>query len=206
LEPELEVELELTIHGFLNVPKYSSEDYPLEKIISSATEAVPKDLRESNRIRVGQSIVPNLTNLGQRNSMFAKGVYPGVEYRIMSISHRGRDIFYSEPGATYALTPTQGLVENLRREWPVSIQERDIPRIWSPDMYNLASAGLAVAFSVGSLFFSSSSASSSASTPFPAGAWIPPCGSETSCSWRSSRPECAPSARRRSSSSRLPSR
>lgn len=150
---ELEVELELTIHGFLNVPKYSSEDYPLEKIISSAAEAVPKDLRESNRIRVGQSIVPNLTNLGQRNSMFAKGVYPGVEYRIMSISHRGRDIFYSEPGATYALTPTQGLVENLRREWPVSIQERDIPRIWSPDMYNLASAGLAVAFSVGSLFF-----------------------------------------------------
>lgn len=54
--------------------------------------------------------------------MFAQGVYPGVEYRIMRITEKNEpdtdseeeiDIFESKPGVNYDLKPIYPLVQQL---------------------------------------------------------------------------------------------
>jgi len=79
--------------------------------------------------------------------MFQMGAYPGVEYRILRIidPKTDQDLFYSRPGADYELKPIYPLVSELERPWPVRVNENDIPRLFTPTMYNTVSA-------IGSLF------------------------------------------------------
>ena len=114
-----------------------------------------QDIRETNdpnvhnsdNVRVGKIVVPILKNLSQRPRMFEIGAYPGVEYRIMRILHpeTGEDIFASMPGADYELKPLYPLVPQLERQWPVRVNERELPKLGTVTMYNVISA-------VGSLF------------------------------------------------------
>lgn len=94
--------------------------------------------------------------------MFAKGIYPGVDFRIMRIfdGKSGEEIFTSVPGADYELKPIYPLVPQLERQWPVRVNEKDIPKLYTPNMYNAISAlgslataitGLAMAFVISQL-------------------------------------------------------
>lgn len=95
-------------------------------------------------LRVGRVVVPLLRKLAQRPKMFAYGVYPGVEYRILRIidPDTNIDLFYSKPGVDYELKPIYPLVNQLERQWPVRINEKEIPKLFTPNMYNALSAVL----------------------------------------------------------------
>ena len=120
---------------------------------------------DTERVRVGKIVVPVLSGLRQRPQMFAQGTYPGVEYRILRILKDGQERFTSCPGAEYELKPVYPLVAQLERQWPVRVKETDIPKLYTPSMYNTLSAvgsfftaitGLFTAFLVSqaiSLFF-----------------------------------------------------
>lgn len=113
---------------------------------------------DGRRVRVGKVIVPILSKLNQRPKMFEQGAYPGVEYRILRIlDPNGQERFTSCPGCKYELRPIYPLVSQLERPWPVLVPEADIPKLYTPNMYNAASAigslltaitGLATAFLV----------------------------------------------------------
>lgn len=105
------------------------------------------DYHDPEQLRVGRIVVPVLRNLSERPAMFRQGTYPGVEYRILRVLDRetGEDIFYSRPGADYELKPIYPLVQQLERQWPVQVNEKDIPKLYTPAMYNGISA-------IGSLF------------------------------------------------------
>jgi signal peptidase I len=103
------------------------------------------DLHDSEKVRVGKIVVPILSKLSQRPKMFEQGSYPGVEYRILRILKDGQERFTSCPGADYELKPIYPLVAQLERPWPVTVNEKDIPLLYTPSMYNIISA-------VGSLF------------------------------------------------------
>ena len=126
-----------------------------------------KDMgHDGRKVRVGAVVVPILSKLSQRPKMFEQGAYPGVEYRILRIlDPSGQERFTSCPGCDYEMRPIYPLVAQLERPWPVRVPEADIPRLYTPNMYNVASAigslltavtGLATAFLVSqavSLFF-----------------------------------------------------
>jgi signal peptidase I len=129
----------------------------------SSTKEISHDGR---RVRVGKIVVPILSKLSERPEMFRQGAYPGVEYRILRIlDTHGQERFTSCPGCEYEMKPIYPLVSQLERPWPVRVSERDIPRLYTPNMYNAASAigslltavtGLLTAFLVSqaiSLFF-----------------------------------------------------
>jgi len=99
------------------------------------------------RVRTGRIVVPLLRRLSERPRMFQLGVYPGVEYRILRIADPStdQDVFYHQPGADYELKPIYPLVSQLERPWPVRVNERDIPTLYTSNMYNAVSA-------IGSLF------------------------------------------------------
>jgi signal peptidase I len=113
---------------------------------------------DTDLVRVGRVVVPIVQRLSQRNAMFHAGCYPGVEYRILRIvddEANDRDLFYSQPNAIYELKPIYPLVQQLERPWPVRVRESDIPKLYTPSMYNAVSAigslltavtGLATAF------------------------------------------------------------
>lgn len=115
-------------------------------------DLVPRDIRlkdrskadthDAEQVRVGRIVVPVLTKLEQRPRMFQLGAYPGVEYRIMRVIDptTDRDIFYSRPGCDYEIKPTYPLVQQLERPWPVRVNERDLPKLYTPAMYNTISA------------------------------------------------------------------
>jgi signal peptidase I len=118
---------------------------------SSAEEHDPEELR------VGKIIVPTLRRLAERQPMFQKGAYPGVDYRILRIRDpvTKQDLFYSQPGADYYIRPIYKLVPSLERAWPARVNERDIPKLYTQNMYNgisvigslsLAITGLVTAF------------------------------------------------------------
>lgn len=119
-------------------------------------------VHNAENVRVGKIIVPVLQKLSQRPRMFSIGAYPGVEYRIMRILDpvTGEDIFTSVPGADYEIRPIYPLVPQLERQWPVRVNEKDMPRIFTTNMYNAVSAigslftavtGLATAFIISQL-------------------------------------------------------
>lgn len=136
-------------------------------------ELVPRDIRgrkdshDMEQVRVGRVVVPILQRLEQRPRLFELGAYPGVEYRILRIvdPETEQDLFYSRPGADYELKPIYPLVSQLERAWPVRVNEREIPSLLTPVMYNAVSAagslftaitGLLAAFVISqavSLFF-----------------------------------------------------
>ncbi len=152
--------LEIAIHGKpLSVHENRwTEDSSLEKTTTSFWGRALRDLRVSSssdsvvyhdpeQLRVGRIVVPILRNLAERPAMFRQGTYPGVEYRILRINdpQTGTDLFYSRPGVDYELKPIYPLVQQLERLWPVRVNERDIPKLYTPAMYNGISA-------IGSLF------------------------------------------------------
>jgi signal peptidase I len=135
---------------------------------------LPRDIRageggdgEEEPVRVGRVVVPVLSSLSQRPGMMARGTYPGVEYRILRMVDPGaeRDVFYYRPGVDMELKPIYPLVAQLERPWPVRVNEKQIPRLLTRNMYNAVSAvgslftavtGLAVAFLISqavSLFY-----------------------------------------------------
>ena len=118
-----------------------------------------------DEVRVGRVVVPICTKLSQRSKMFQLGIYPGVEYRVMRIhtpsttaippqvttassqqlpssgtNFKTVDLFYSQPGALYDLKPIYPLVQQLERQWPVTVYEYDIPKLCTPYQYNVISA------------------------------------------------------------------
>lgn len=103
---------------------------------------------DPERVRVGKIVVPVLTQLSQRPRMFAFGAYPGVEFRILRILHKGNERFTSCPGCDYELIPIYPLVKQLMRSWPVTVPENEIPKLYTQNMYNAVSAlgSLSVAF------------------------------------------------------------
>jgi signal peptidase I len=112
---------------------------------------------DGKRVRVGKIVVPILRRLSERPRMFEQGAYPGVEYRILRILKDGQERFTSCPGCDYELKPIYPLVAQLERPWPVTVNERDIPKLYTTNMYNAVSAigalltavtGLATAFFV----------------------------------------------------------
>uniref|UniRef100_A0A7S1CZJ0 Mitochondrial inner membrane protease subunit n=1 Tax=Cyclophora tenuis TaxID=216820 RepID=A0A7S1CZJ0_CYCTE len=77
----------------------------------------------------------------------------------------GNEVFGSVPGGKYDLKPIYPLVDQLERPWPVTVNEAEIPRLYTVGMYNTVSAlgslftatfGLGVAYALSqmiSLFF-----------------------------------------------------
>mmetsp|Transcript_18212 Transcript_18212/g.41950 ORF Transcript_18212/g.41950 Transcript_18212/m.41950 type:complete len:624 (+) Transcript_18212:208-2079(+) len=94
---------------------------------------------DTERVRVGKIVVPVLSRLKQRPQLFEQGTYPGVEYRILRIIKNGEERFTSCPGAEYELKPIYPLVSQLERQWPVRVSEQDIPKLYTPSMYNILS-------------------------------------------------------------------
>lgn len=93
--------------------------------------------------------VPKVMN--PHRSMWEKGVYPGIDYRITrivdretssedSIEEEEQDLFYHRSGVDYDLEPIYPLGSMLERKWPVTINEAQIPSIISPLQYNIATA------------------------------------------------------------------
>jgi len=111
------------------------------------------NIHDSEKVRVGKTIVPILSKLSERQRMFEVGAYPGVEFRILRIlDENGQERFTSRPNATYELKPIYPLVSQLERPWPVSVNEQEIPRIYTPLMYNIVSAVGSLATAATGLF------------------------------------------------------
>ncbi|CAM9988967.1 unnamed protein product, partial [Heterosigma akashiwo] len=154
-EEKLDVEVTVKLYP----PTTSTKNDDDEKIRSSTegkTSLISfQDIRETKNleahnkenVRVGKIVVPILQHLSQRPRMFELGAYPGVEFRIMRIldPETGEDIFTSMPNADYELKPVYPLVQQLERQWPVRVNEREIPKLYTMNMYNAISA-------LGSLF------------------------------------------------------
>jgi signal peptidase I len=106
------------------------------------TTTTSTDEHNPEEVRVGRIVVPVLQRLAERPRMFQQGAYPGVEYRILRIVDpiTNQDLFYSQPGASYDIKPIYDLVSTLERPWPVRVNERDIPTLYTPNMYNAISA------------------------------------------------------------------
>jgi signal peptidase I len=155
----LTAEIEVTIHDATSSDMTSSDSNDKEP--AETTQARPffttlgEDIRtppansvfahDPERVRVGKIVVPILGQLSQRPRMFALGAYPGVEYRILGILHDGKERFTSCPGCNYELIPIYPLVKQLKRSWPVTVPENEIPKLYTQNMYNAVSA-------LGSLF------------------------------------------------------
>ena len=108
---------------------------------------------DPEQVRVGKVVVPVLNRLGQRPRMFELGAYPGVEYRILRIvdPETGKERFSSVPGASYDLKPIYPLVSELERPWPVTVKETEIPKLFTPAMYNVISAIGSLGVAIGGL-------------------------------------------------------
>ena len=143
----------------------SGESGPLS--FADIRETADSDVHNAGSVRVGKAVVPVLRGLSQRTRMMELGAYPGVEYRITRILHptTGEDLFCSVPDADYELRPLYPLVPRLERQWPVRVNEKDIPKLLTMNKYNAlyaagslvtAATGLAAAFVLSqllSLFF-----------------------------------------------------
>lgn len=128
---------------------------PIRDVRTSKTSSA--EAHDPEELRVGRIIVPTLRRLAERQGMFKQGSYPGVDYRILRIRDpaTNQDLFYSQPGAEYDIKPIYKLVPALERPWPARVKERDIPKLYTQNMYNgisvigslsLAITSLATAF------------------------------------------------------------
>ncbi|CAB9501497.1 Thylakoidal processing peptidase [Seminavis robusta] len=162
-EESLDVEVTVKIHPASESSLSLATGSSLENEKPSSNFGFFRDIREiedcggggegslqqhnPENVRVGKIIVPILQRLSQRPRMFELGAYPGVEYRIMRILHpeTGEDIFTSMHGADYELKPIYPLVAALERNWPVRVNEKELPKIYTMTMFNVISA-------LGSLF------------------------------------------------------
>lgn len=150
---EVEVVLHDTTEGtefLVNGKDASEEKRPSTSFFGSLGNDIRRvkgqpNVHNGDKVRVGKIVVPILSKLSERPKLFEQGAYPGVEYRILRILKDGQERFTSCPGAEYELKPIYPLVAQLERQWPVTVNEKDIPRLYTPSMYNIISA-------VGSLF------------------------------------------------------
>jgi signal peptidase I len=152
-DAKLVVEVEVQIHD--RTPQSSSSS-------SSGSGPFWEDMRQRGDLRVASVVVPVLKKLSERPAMMARGVYPGVEYRILRMiqdggddendnndnNNDGVDIFHHQPGAMYELKPIYPLVRALERPWPITVRETDIPSLVSPNAYNTGSAVLSLVTAV----------------------------------------------------------
>jgi len=97
-----------------------------------ATALVPSALRLNARLAeadlvVGRVVVPTLAKPWEsrkafrtaRETLFAQGLYPGVDYEILERSEEER---------TVTVKPQYPLVAKLEREWPVTVDTALAPR------------------------------------------------------------------------------
>ena len=76
----------------------------------------------------------------KREQLFAAGLYPGVDYKILSLEE-----------GTVTVRPEYPLVAKLEREWPVTVPTDLAPRWMDPMAYNLLTAVFAVGLGIGGL-------------------------------------------------------
>jgi signal peptidase I len=143
----LDIEVTVKIHPSSTPSQVSTELATNPLAFRDIRETDSPNVHNSDKVRVGKIIVPVLQRLSQRPRMFQLGAYPGVEYRIMRILHpeTGEDMFTSMPGADYEIKPIYPLIPALERSWPVRVDERELPKLFTGTMYNVISA-------LGSLF------------------------------------------------------
>ena len=90
---------------------------------------------------VNRTVIPTLARPWEsqasfrekRTQLFAAGLYPGVDYKILSL----------EKG-TVTVRPAYPLVAKLEREWPVTVPTDLAPRWMDPLAYNLLTAVFAI--------------------------------------------------------------
>lgn len=121
----------------------------------------------ANTCAVGDIIVPLCSNLAQRQILANRGIYPGVEYKVIELSVGDDDETKVEtvkglpsPAQAQALIrPAYPLREHLERsDWPVSVQLDEVPLWLSRSTYiagnALGTAALSSFFLVVAAFFS----------------------------------------------------
>ena len=122
----------------------------------------------ANTCAVGDIIVPLCSNLAQRQILANRGIYPGVEYKVIELSVGGDDNEMKvetvkglpSPAQAHALIrPAYPLREHLERsDWPVSVQLDEVPLWLSRSTYiagnALGTAALSSFFLVVAAFFS----------------------------------------------------
>ena len=122
----------------------------------------------ANTCAVGDIIVPLCSNLAQRQILANRGIYPGVEYKIIELSVGDDDKLMKvetvkgqpSPAQAQALIrPAYPLREHLERsDWPVSVQLDEVPLWLSRSTYiagnALGTAALSSFFLVVAAFFS----------------------------------------------------
>ena len=82
----------------------------------------PEDVR--SEMHVGQVVVPVWRTWTERQELFRRGVYPGVDFRIMEIyDEQGQPAFRNTPNATLAIRPLYPLIPRLEREWPLQVSD-----------------------------------------------------------------------------------
>uniref|UniRef100_A0A6U6AZS6 Mitochondrial inner membrane protease subunit n=1 Tax=Guillardia theta TaxID=55529 RepID=A0A6U6AZS6_GUITH len=118
----------------------------------------PEDVRKS--LRCGQVFVPSL-GIGRadwrrrRDELFLKGVYPGLEYRIMGMedAEDGTMIFSasSSKNPILKVRPIYAVRKDLDRSWPVRVSMGEIPVAVTQAMYNTATLIIVTMASLGLL-------------------------------------------------------
>ena len=123
----------------------------------------------ANTCAVGDIIVPLCSNLAQRQILANRGIYPGVEYKVIELSVGDDDDeemkvntvkgLPSPAQAKALIRPAYPLREHLERsDWPVSVQLDEVPLWLSRSTYiagnALGTAALSSFFLVVAAFFS----------------------------------------------------
>lgn len=141
-EQPLLLHLEIVLHDNVQSSALDGQHGPSNWFKLKDIRTTTNSSTHDPQVRVGRIVVPILQRLSQRPRMFQQGAYPGVEYRIMRIADptTDADLFCSRPGADYELKPIYPLVPQLERQWPIRINEQDIPKLYTPAMYNAVSA------------------------------------------------------------------
>jgi len=84
----------------------------------------------------------------QRSEMFAKGIYPGVEYRVLEIDSALSTPNITDSSSLITVRPTYRLIPRLERSWPIQVYLKDIPLVLTRGMYNTLTVLIAVSTSI----------------------------------------------------------
>lgn len=96
-------------------------------------------------LTIGRVVIPTLARSWDtrrefreaRETLFAEGLYPGVDYVILARTE-----------STVTVKPEYPLVAKLEREWPVTVDTNLAPRWMDPTVYNLLTAAFAIGLAV----------------------------------------------------------
>jgi len=147
-------------------------DDPVKVAFRKEWETSIKSIKDCRlQIRKHEKIVPVVGRLVKTSSsspssflatrarLFQKGVYPGVEYRVVdiftsdemeSISSVQEAVEKKSKTVVLRLRPAYPLIPELERPWPVDISLTDIPVVYTRGMYNTVTviASAVTAFSL----------------------------------------------------------